>query len=203
MNVRFVKERPSSFRHYFLAGSFHGGLTPRQLHGGIMKSVFALLVFSLSLGSFALAEPGKFDPGASDGEFYCLGGYLYGPNGLKEWSGDTSACENPDKYVGGRRFACFMGSLYGRNGLRKWSGDSNACGNRDKLLIGGRYACFMGYLLGPNGLEKWSGDSNVCGNSNRVKFGRQVVCFNGYLLDRDGDEQWTSDSDYCGKHAIP
>ena len=95
--------------------------------------------------------------------FYCLDGYLHGPDGLKEWSGNSNACSDPNKVLIGHRFACFNGYLFGPKKMKKWSGDSNVCGNPNKVKFGSRFVCFDGYLIDNQGNEQWTGNSNYCG----------------------------------------
>jgi len=149
------------------------------------------------------AAPGLKQMPFDDDSFYCQDGTLHGPGGLQEWSGDSDACNNPNKVIIGYNYACFNGYLFGRNGLKEWSGDSDVCGDKNRVVLAGRHACFNGYLFGPRGMKEWSGDSNACGNPKVIKFGNRFVCFAGYLIDHQGNEQWTGDSDYCGTHDIP
>lgn len=114
-----------------------------------------------------IPEPGRALPARGphhEASFYCLNGYLHGPDGLREWSGDSNACSDPDKVLIGRRFACFNGYLFGPNNIRKWSGDSEVCGKPEKIKLGRNLACLNGYIIDAAGNEEWTGDSEYCGS---------------------------------------
>ncbi len=94
-----------------------------------MKRILFLIVLVTMTSFSAVAHDNQCDP--DDDSFYCLGGHLYGPNNLKEWSGNTEVCGNSSRVKFGRRFACFNGYLIDTNGNKQWTGDTEYCGKHE------------------------------------------------------------------------
>ncbi len=98
--------------------------------------------------------------GSISGGYICIGGSVTGPNNFNVWTGDSNACDDPDKVLIGDLYVCVTGTLYGPDKLAVWSGNSEGCVSKVKL--GRHYACADGTVYGPNGFQKWTGNSNAC-----------------------------------------
>ena len=99
----------------------------------------------------------------SDNGFMCAGGYMYKPDGTRDWLGSSQSCA--DAKVG-ERFACAGGYMYKPDNTRDWLGSSSTC---DSAIIKGSYACAGGYLYKPDGTRDWLGSHDACKNAlNRI-----------------------------------
>jgi hypothetical protein len=121
---------------------------------------------------------------ASDGAGYvCVGGYLFKPNGSKEYVG-TSDCKNA--IIKGT-FACVSGYLYQPNGTKTYVGTSDC----ETSNLGGGYACVGGYLTKPDGSKEYVGTSEC--KAARVANG--YACIGGYLYKPNSTKEYVGTSD--------